>query len=206
MTPSKPTPIMIKTFDSFICWNSPQAFQSVPEPFWEILQKLCVEHKNAQPEGNNGMPGVLLTMLDINKAKELEVTVEPGIRVRKLEQRDVPEVVGNWKWAQDNSETAIRESIGTMINCAAFNDQGEMVSSILQSPLGCFNVLYTPNKFRRKGFGQLVVKYVTKQAAVEMDANPLGEAETWNEASVKLFESIGYEKVYLTKWFYFTPS
>lgn len=195
---------MIQAFDNFIGWSEPQCFQCIPPSFWAPLQNLCTAHGNTRPENQlSGIPGIMYAMSDLEQAKDMQVPTGK-FSLRSLEDKDVEEVAKQWKWRVNHSEEIIRLCIKTLTSCALFVGE-DLASSVVQSPLGLFNVLYTSEKHRRQGYGKIVMECISKEAAVKQGIQPMAEVEVWNDASKSLLEKIGYVEVFKTKWFYYDP-
>lgn len=211
LTPMDPTVEMIRTFDNFIDWES-QVFQCVQAPFWSHLQAMCTAHKNQKPEHSLGIPGIMLAILDMDKAKSLSlqnINSNDNLYTRQIEEKDVLEIVNQWKWRADHSGEVLRKCIKTLVSCGLFVGgvglKEELVSSVVQSPLGVANILYTPENHRRKGYGKIVMECIAQEMVVKMGIPPMAEVEIWNDASRKLLEKVGFVEVFKTKWFYYEP-
>ncbi|ODM92361.1 hypothetical protein Ocin01_14318 [Orchesella cincta] len=214
LPPVNPTPTQVQTFDNFIGWNRDQVFQAVPSSFWEPLQQLCHKHHNLNHDNSLGIPGIMLAMENEEARQLITPSSNEEIVIRSLDQTDVPAVVGGWKWAVEHSEAQIRETIKTLVSCGLFvktngENDGEiaedLASCVMLSPLGTFNVLYTPEKYRKRGYASFVMKTITKETSTQLNIPCLAEVETWNDASKTLLQKVGYKEVYQTRWYYYEP-
>lgn len=215
LTPENPTHEMIATFDSFIGWEEPQLFHCVQPPFWKALEEMCTRHGNTHANKNKGIPGIMLAILDPEKTKEMEVPAEidgfPKICFGELSESDVPTVISTWKWAASHSERQMKECVKTLTSCGVFVGEGggedswELASHAVLSPIGSLNMLYTPDKFKRRGLAKLAMTWLSKEVVTKLGIHPMAEVEVWNDPSKTLMEKVGYKEVFKTRWFYFQP-
>lgn len=198
---------MVRAFDETIGWSEAQVFHCVQLPFWSHLEKMLEMHRNLKPDNTKGIPGKMLAISDKDKIID-PCLPGPQYELKPVSQENVKLIVEQWKWRAPHSEDAVRKCITTMISAGLFykgKGNEELISSVLQSPLGEFNILHTPEEHRRRGFGITVMEWATKQVATNVGVPVLAEVEIWNEPSKKLLEKAGFTELYKTKWYYFDP-
>lgn len=85
-------------------------------------------------------------------------------------------------------------------NVALFNEAGEMVAWCLKLDFGSLGLLQVDENHRRKGYGEIVAKAITKKIASECNEDITSNILPTNFKSLNLFEKLGYENVDKTFW------
>lgn len=89
-------------------------------------------------------------------------------------------------------------------NVGAFTNDGELVAWVLRCPAGPLWSLHTTGPHRRKGYGQLITKFILKQIA-SLGHDGYAEIGEKNTVSRALFERLGFKPVGRTSWYGINP-
>ncbi|XP_029727605.1 uncharacterized protein LOC109421238 [Aedes albopictus] len=125
---------------------------------------------------------------------EFDVQCPPGFRLGALETRHAQYVNSFSDHPTSASEDRIMRYIAWNPSVAVFNEWNEPLAWCLLNNLGIISLLYTDERYRHRGFAELVVKAMLLKL-VDRDMNVANAAVTAsNVASKSLFEKVGFRK------------
>lgn len=105
-----------------------------------------------------------------------------------------------WKYKNENSELWIKSLI--MVHGGyALRDKSsnELLSFAIINDHLAIGVLVTVESARRKGYGEIIVKYLAKKLT-EKDLIPHVYINKTNEKGIKLFHKLGFIKIGDSNW------
>jgi len=123
---------------------------------------------------------------------------EEYIELRQIKSTEAEEMVKNYKFAKDFSQRQMELCLENMTSSGLYVD-GILACSALLSPVGLINALYTDTRFRRRGFGVLVMKDMARKVSA-MGLTPMAENEVWNMASKYTQFKAGFQQSGFTNW------
>ncbi|XP_058820208.1 uncharacterized protein LOC131682610 [Topomyia yanbarensis] len=140
----------------------------------------------------------IIYYLPSDAADRLNIDLPEGYRLAPLERKHAKQINANWEFkAEAETERFIVRLIDSGCNVTIglfIESSDELIGWCLQSPSGEISLLSVDHRYRRKGFGALLVTAFVKRIA----ANGLGSYASVvlsNEPSRKLFKRLGfYEK------------
>jgi len=198
---------MLKAFENLIDWTNVLLFHSVHESFFPHLEKIVTNKYSGQCQT---YPGILFTLpAEKNNLLDL-VTTPKNIITHKLNAADVPTLVSTWRFADKESIQQLTECVNhskSITVCTSDKDDLELKKVLkswaVLSPIGAINLLRTDERFRKQGLGAFTIKEISLRK-IQAELVPIGEIETFNDASGSLFTKVGFEKAYNTFWLYLT--
>lgn len=150
-----------------------------------------IDSKNLKREYDSK---TLLYFMPRNEASQLETELPKGITLKPLTQEHAEMVNELWPNRHHGSLFFIKRLIDWNPNVGAYTEDGQLIAWCLRLQAGPLGALQTDNAFKNRGIGSLVVKDITKQLA-NMNMDTCAFVNTTNEASVKLFEKVGFKVV-----------
>uniref|UniRef100_A0A8D8LFY7 Glycine N-acyltransferase-like protein 2 n=2 Tax=Cacopsylla melanoneura TaxID=428564 RepID=A0A8D8LFY7_9HEMI len=141
------------------------------------------------------------------------MTVEQGLNVELREKSEVqlidlreehaPLVDNHWEYQT-------HETIDYIKGCIQYNfgfgirqtNQSELIAWIAQTHYGGGGMLYTKENHRKRGYGEMLVRKLTKHLA-KSNQVPSVVVGSDNTASIRLNEKIGYRRVCKVYWVVF---
>lgn len=124
-----------------------------------------------------------------------------SIQVKHLSTEDSEEIVRNYKFSQPHSQLQVEEAIRNITSAGVYVNS-ELASSVLLSPAGLITMLFTDEKHRRKGYGNIALQALSKYIA-EMGLYPMVECEIWHKTSRDLLIRCGFKLNGFTNWVHF---
>lgn len=130
----------------------------------------------------------------LNK-KEIDMNVEPppGFRLGSLEIRHAHNLNALSDYPTSRSEFTISRYIAWNPNVALFNEHNELMAWCLLNNLGIISLLHTDERYRRKGFAELVLTAMIVKL-VDRNVTARAAVTSTNNASVNFFEKVGFRK------------
>jgi RimJ/RimL family protein N-acetyltransferase len=120
--------------------------------------------------------------------------------VRQLESSDAEFCNNLWKFKDEKSEHWIRSLLEIHGGYALIDETTkEILSFVLISSQFAIGGLTTIEKARRKGYGEFMVKYLSKNLA-KKSIIPLAYIADNNEKSLKLFMKLGFKREGGSNW------
>ncbi|EAT46594.1 AAEL002242-PA [Aedes aegypti] len=150
-----------------------------------VLNKLNVPYPRATVACN-------LYRLSKEIAIGLETTPPDGFRLGNLEPRHVKTINETWPFRSGGSEYALTRCIAWNTNVGLFNEKDELIAWCLLNNLGIICVLYTVEKYRRRGLAEVVLRSMVSQLA-QRGMNSVTSVLLENVPSRTLFEKLGFE-------------
>ncbi|KXJ80087.1 hypothetical protein RP20_CCG026855 [Aedes albopictus] len=121
-----------------------------------------------------------------------EVTPPPGFRLGTLKSHHVQTINETWPFRSGGSEYALTRCLLWNTNVGLFNDQDEPVAWCLINNLGIICVLYTVERYRRRGLAEVVLRSMVNKLA-HRGMNAVTSVLLENVPSRALFEKLGFE-------------
>lgn len=120
--------------------------------------------------------------------------------MRQLESNDAEFCNNLWKFKDEKSELWIRSLLEVHGGYALIDETTkEILSFVLISSQYAIGGLTTVEKARRKGYGEFMVKLLSKKL-VERGFTPLAYIADNNDRSLKLFDKLGFKRVGGSNW------
>jgi predicted GNAT family acetyltransferase len=116
------------------------------------------------------------------------------VYVKSLERCHAPIVYEHWPWKTWTTVDQVANEIDQQPSGGVFLKQNDqLVSWVMGYVPNGLSRLNTLEHHRRRGFAALAIKYMAKRMA-QYGCPPFGDVLVGNEASRKLFESLGFRK------------
>lgn len=85
-------------------------------------------------------------------------------------------------------------------NVGLFNETGELVAWCLSLSFGSLATLQVDENHKRKGYGELVTKAISKKIAEELDVDITANVVLANFKSLNLFKKLGFSEIDKNFW------
>lgn len=168
-----------------IDWSRDIMFAMVPEKNYQVVYRVVDEfHLRFIDE----TPACYMFRIDKEEALKFKID---GIKLDKLEPSDAVLVNNEWPHKAEGTEDYIRATIERNDSVGLFVNE-ELVSWAFLSFLGALASLQTVPKHKRKGYGKVIAQAMSVKMA-EKGLDPYGTVLVHNEASKKLFNSLGFK-------------
>lgn len=125
---------------------------------------------------------------------------QPETMIVPLEKSDAEMCNSLWKWKNSKSEIWMKSLI--LINGGyALKDSSsrEFLSFAIVNDHMAIGALTTINQAQRKGYGEIIVKYMAKKMAEE-GLVPTAYISNENPKGFNLFTKLGYKKIGMSNW------
>ena len=104
----------------------------------------------------------------------------------------------HWRYNYTTTVENVSQQIKRMPSAGVFLKRDDkLVSWIMNHPPNGMSRLYTLDEFRRRGYAALTIKYISKRMA-QSGYLPFANIEPGNDASLKLFHSLGFRQMRLS--------
>ncbi|XP_039438366.1 uncharacterized protein LOC120419668 [Culex pipiens pallens] len=137
--------------------------------------------------------------LSREKALQLEIALPEGFRLANLDLKHAPQVNQAWPFHCDGSEFTVKRCLAWNTNVGLFNQEAELVGWCLHSNLGFLSYLHVDDRCRNRGFGELMVRAISRKVA-EKGLNVYGGVRPDNGPSRRLFQKVGFEQRQAIAW------
>lgn len=81
-----------------------------------------------------------------------------------------------------------------------FNESNELVARCLQIDDGSIALLHVEEGSQGKGYGEIVVRELSRQIAMERDSDVFVNVTESNEKAVEVFDNVGFKDMEITHW------
>ena len=123
---------------------------------------------------------------------------DEDVYVKSLEPCHAPIVYQHWRYNYTTTVEHVSQQIKRMPSAGVFLKRDDkLVSWIMNHPPIGMSRLYTLDEFRRRGYAALTIKYISKRMA-QSGYLPFANIEPGNDASLKLFHSLGFRQMRLS--------
>ncbi|KAL7041102.1 hypothetical protein ACKWTF_000641 [Chironomus riparius] len=138
--------------------------------------------------------------LPIEAALNFKIAIPDEVNLVQLKPNDSQLCNQLWKYKNENSELWIKSLI-QVHGGYAFRDKvtNELLSFAIINDHLAIGVLVTIEKAQRKGYGEMIVKYLAKKLAEE-DSVPHVYINKENVRGLKLFYKLGFIKIGDSNW------
>lgn len=136
----------------------------------------------------------------INPGKIISCRIPENFQLRSLSTESASIIQKSWKHLPDFSTNSIPYMIENNINVGLFNDKSELVAWCLVFDCGSIGALHVDEFNRRKGFGEIVTKAISKKIAEENNVDVLTDYIDGNYQSESLMKKIGFKSVGKVRW------
>ncbi|KNC49675.1 uncharacterized protein AMSG_05937 [Thecamonas trahens ATCC 50062] len=126
-----------------------------------------------------------------------------GYTARKLEPADIDALLPTWKYSDGVSHDWIKAIMGDLASVGVFASDGSLAGSMVEYPDGSCGMLHTAEGHRRRGLARYVVDAMAAQLAAAGRSCMFVTIETYNEASLSLFDSLGFCDAGRVAWVFF---
>ncbi|XP_029726916.2 uncharacterized protein LOC109421194 [Aedes albopictus] len=175
----------------FIDWNYSYRIYAIldrhQEALGRVLNRLNVRYSFLEDTTHQ------YRLLKEDVTGEEEVRPPTGFRIGNLAVHHAKYINARWACRGGGTEYAIARCIAWNTSVGLFNEHGELAAWCLLSNLGMICVLQTEECYRRKGFGELVLRAMVAKL-VRRGMNASASVAVENFASRKLFQKIGFKK------------
>ncbi|XP_061397713.1 uncharacterized protein LOC133333411 [Musca vetustissima] len=141
------------------------------------------------------LPAVDKHFLDSGLTKE---QLPDNITIRDLNESNAEQVNSVWPHRSENSVEFVKMLIRLHKSVGVFEDD-KLVAWVLRLPLGALGLLQVESSHKRKGFGSLVVKLMSKYLA-EKNIEITAPVVDVNVASRSMFKKLGFKEIDKVYW------
>ncbi|KAH8419373.1 hypothetical protein KR222_010037 [Zaprionus bogoriensis] len=178
-------------------WSNGMKCSSVPARHIEAVRSVVREKRLAVEYDDP----TLLYYMPAAQALQLQVDVPTGFHMDTLRQQDAELVNREWPNHHVGSLYFVQRQIRLCINAGLYTstDTPQLVAWCLRLQGGYLGALQVLNTHKRRGFGSLVTKEISRRIATQgQDVMALVNAE--NTASRGMFEKLGFRAIDQCVW------
>ncbi|XP_074042902.1 uncharacterized protein [Leptinotarsa decemlineata] len=174
-----------------IDFNKNLEFEAIPHIVYSTVMRV-IDEKKLNIENNNQC---FIYTVPQKVARNFQMKCPNHLEIRRLEISQADFMNSIWPHRSPGSEKYVTSLIETCGGYGLFiKSTNELVSWILKKKLGEIGLLQTVDHHKRKGFGSIILKKMSKEVA-EDGENPTGIVSVSNEASIKLLEKEHFENL-----------
>jgi GNAT superfamily N-acetyltransferase len=115
--------------------------------------------------------------------------------IDSLTEDHICQINSLWHHRFDGSDKFISYTIKNHKNAGLFNYHKELVAWCLRYDNGSLGILQVAENHRRKGYGSLVTKFLSKKIAKEEKSAVISLIVPGNVKSEKMFEKLGFKNL-----------
>lgn len=125
-----------------------------------------------------------------------------GTKLKELTKEDAKICCQNWIYASAKSEKFLESLIQLNGGYGLFSaESGEILCFAIFNEQLAIGMLTTLDKAKRKGFGELLAKFMSRKCVEKFDIPPIVFISSQNSISMNLFVGkLGYEKIAEHNW------
>ncbi|RZC35142.1 uncharacterized protein BDFB_007853 [Asbolus verrucosus] len=129
------------------------------------------------------------------EAKKLTIECPDDVYVKELEPSAAKQVNAAWPHRYQGSDSCLASFLEMNGGYGVFlKSTDELVAWVLKHTFGHLGMLQTEEKHKKKGYGSLVAKVLSKEIAEEGHW-PLGTILVNNQVSIGMFEKMGFRSI-----------
>ncbi|KRT79037.1 hypothetical protein AMK59_8424 [Oryctes borbonicus] len=147
--------------------------------------------KELKPSFYQPIPGAFW-VIEREKALQFKIECPDDVYIGKLNKSHVPLINCHWPHRFEGSEVYLGAFV-ELNNCYGvfLKSDDKLVSWVLKNHMGQLGILQTLSEHKRKGYGSLITKVLSKEIAEE-GHHPLGTVVRGNVASETMFATLGF--------------
>lgn len=127
--------------------------------------------------------------------------IPPNFKLKQLSRENAFKVNSVWPNKSEGSVVYIEYLIDQNTSVGLYEEESdELAAWCLRMDSGCLSTLQVDEKHRRKGFGEIVTKAISKKIAVEFDSDITANIVHDNFASANLFRKLGFIEIDENHW------
>ncbi|XP_049822416.1 uncharacterized protein LOC109603674 isoform X2 [Aethina tumida] len=166
--------------------------------FYSIHNSIAPTVRKFIKETNKTVPSDVTCstyVLSIDKALKLDTSCPPETYVDRLKVDNTSQINDTWPFNYPNSDRYVLETIQNN-DCFGLylKESGELVAWALTHHMGILGLLYTEENHRKKGYGSIITKFLSKEMAGN-GVRPIGNVVVGNRASEIMFERMGFKNI-----------
>lgn len=123
-----------------------------------------------------------------------------NFKLASLTAGDAAYVKAEWTHSADFSENTVQYLIDNNVTVGLYNGINELVGWCGVFDFGSLAALQVDERYRRKGYGEIVTKAITKKIAIDNGIDVTSGFVSGNFKSQSLVEKIGFRKIDNTRW------
>ncbi|XP_033169019.1 uncharacterized protein LOC117146709 [Drosophila mauritiana] len=166
-----------------------EQFASMPKRYFNVANDI-IQAKNLKLD----LDCVTLSLV-LSKEEALLFQVEPpaGFSLKPVDIQDAQVINDQWEWSEPDSFSLVHRQILYDTSVGLYNKENkELVAWCIRAPDGLLAVLQVKTSYKRRGFGQLIVKEFARQEAL-LGRDTITEVVPENKASLGLFTKLGFK-------------
>ncbi|XP_077293439.1 uncharacterized protein LOC143916295 isoform X1 [Arctopsyche grandis] len=142
----------------------------------------------------------VVTTISIEKAKNFDIPNRPNVRVETIGPEYANEIDELWPHRYPGSIMYFQNMLTRGFAIGLIDEVcNEIIGWIFTSIRGDLHVLQVKDKYKRKGYGQMLVKLMSKKVA-ERGIEVFATIIMNNSASKEMFAKCGFEFLWVVKW------
>ncbi|XP_043642658.1 uncharacterized protein LOC122612862 [Drosophila teissieri] len=173
-----------------------EQFASMPKRYFNVANDI-IQAKNLKLDLDSRTLSLVLS-----KEEALLFQVEPpaGFTLKPVDVEDAPEINDQWEWGEADSLSLVHRQILCDTSVGLYTkDTKELVAWCIRASDGLLAVLQVKTSYKRRGFGQLIVKEFSRQEAL-LGRDTITEVVPENKASLGLFTKLGFKVIDQCHW------
>ncbi|XP_058805570.1 glycine N-acyltransferase-like protein 3 isoform X2 [Phymastichus coffea] len=191
-------------------WNELILFPAVHPHFSDVLENFInteannknITVKDKHMSGNYFKPK--------KECLKIEVSVPEECELGHLDESHIPFIHSVWPHRSENEPEKSCEFIASIVKLNRgiglfLKEDGNLVSWILHFAWGGLGALQTIEEYKRRGYGKIAVKAITKEIAEEENLDSFAFVVNENVPSERLFESLGYKRLQNVTFYTIAP-
>ncbi|XP_055617304.1 uncharacterized protein LOC129762788 [Toxorhynchites rutilus septentrionalis] len=179
-----------------INWSSNPVFSCISDNHAELLRDLSTQF-NCEYELLSDCSYYLITK---QEAVNFQYKVPEDIIMKNLDPIHATLMNERWPHRYPGSEKYIALLIHLNGGIGLFTQTDELVAWVLMNEFAGIGHLQVMPSYRRRGFGELLAKAMSKQIATENDSDVNAFIVDKNINSINLFYKLGYKKIAGSNW------
>ncbi|EDV54799.2 uncharacterized protein LOC6549146 [Drosophila erecta] len=179
-----------------------EQFASMPKRYFNVANDI-IQAKNLKIN----LDSVTLSLV-LSKEEALLFQLEPpaGFSLQPVDIKDAQVINDHWEWSEPDSLSLIHRQILYDTSVGLYTKETkELVAWCIRASDGLLAILKVKESYKRRGFGQLIVKAFSRQEAL-LGRDTITEVVPENEASLSLFTKLGFKVNDQCHWLITEPS
>ncbi|XP_034472645.1 uncharacterized protein LOC117780291 isoform X2 [Drosophila innubila] len=183
-------------------WNRGILCSSIPSRYLASVLKV-IQAKGLTIEYNHESN---LYHLSAEDALQLPIDCPTGFKLKSLSEEDAYLIDQAWPYSQEGSLFFLQRQIRLCPSMGLYDEQThKLVAWCTRTQDGLLAALQVDNKYKRRGFGSLVVKTLSQDIAALGD-DVIAEIYPKNKASSNLFSKLGFQVIDQCYWINTAPA
>ncbi|XP_050437698.1 uncharacterized protein LOC126843929 [Adelges cooleyi] len=175
----------------FIDWQKKPLFQAVLERISGIVES-TIQEKGMK---SRMYVDCVLKWMPADEAAKLEVKVPEEVCIGQLNKDHVDFIYSHWGHSDVYSKFDIWDTIMLNFGLGVFNrHSNDLLAWAMNGSYGGLSTLIVTPESRRRGFGKLIAKAITKEMG-KRGITPYAIIGQLNITSLEIFKSIGYDTI-----------